>query len=889
MPNPRFDFNSTAVAADYFSVVSFTGFEAISKLYRFEIELKAPVQEPAQATFLDDVLAAEAGFIMEYDGVEYPVYGMLASFEELQTAANHTYYRAVLVPRLWQLTLVRDSRVYTDPDTDADATGLTVLDILTPILDEYQLDYAIGDVTGTLRSKTYRCQFNESGFDFISRLLEDEGIYYYFDHSEGSDRIIFSDSEAGDGFSADSSLIYDANPPANKVYESVNAWLCRKQRMPGNVALEGYDFKNPSDDVSAEYNVRATNLEQQYSFGDNITIDEADTLAQVRAEEIAVMDTQYFGESGVCGLRAGYTFDMTGHRNTLYNDVGAYVITEIHHEGQSPEGLAAASRLTGIQRRMAGQGQSETGGKSQYTNSFTAINSEVQFRPQRSTPRPRFYGTITAFVYSADDGEYAYVNENGHYRVTLPFRRLLDDATERATHWIRMAQPYHGIRDGVSEGMFYPLMSGTEVLLTFINGDPDRPIISATVPNASAPSLVKIDSSQDNSHQTVFSTHGMYKEDIRGGLTSIAGVKSTGDRGTDRGNTSADMTEFAVLNEANGSSTGQTLDEESGEFLVTRRYGIEYSFIDCTVFSYGGNYVRSFNFGCNYEENHESYEDDGGVISTENFDMNAKMQALGTHQGVDYSGWAEANNGFVSKTWGDTCEYQFGNSYNWGEGNGPGGAPCAYNYGNSYTENLLEVSSGTAETNSLNDSHDSYSRFGIDATKSSIEKTFGDTYSYQNGKSAEVHVGNSESETYGDSKETVHGNADTKVMGATSDMFLGAKNEMNLNAANSMTLGLENTLFIGGKIDTTLAAVVEFSAGVKMSGNGASEFDIKVVDGKLALVRSDATTTELEAKVSKLGAVTSDIKTCATKINSLISELDTKTISIQTNGLTMIS
>jgi type VI secretion system VgrG family protein len=882
MAGPEFKFHSDALADDYFAVVSFSGMEAISKLYEFEIELRAPVPDESAQMLLEDVLASGATFIMSYEGIDYPIHGMLAEFDERQTAGEYTYYRALLVPRLWQLTLSRNSRVYTDPETDPDsATGLTMLDILGPILDEYQLDYTTGDVTGALLSKTYRCQFNESDFDFISRLLEEDGIFYYFDHSEGSDKIVFSDGVAGGDFAAASSLVYDANPPANKVYESVNTWLCRKKRMPGKVVVESYDYRRPTDNISAEYAVKAANLEKQYSFGENIATDDADRIAMIRAEEIAVMDTRYFGESGVCGLRAGYSFDIKAHRNTRFNDITAYVITEIQHQGQSPDGLPATSDgQSGIQRRMSGKDQGDVDHRPQYANSFTAINSEIQYRPPRTTPVPRFYGSIPAFVYSADDSEYAYVNRYGQYRVTLPFRRMFDDEADRATYWIRMAQPYHGIRDGVSEGMFFPLMHGTEVLLTFVNGDPDRPIISATVPNESAPSLVNT----DNSNQTVLSTHGMYKKDIRGGAKTVISVNPNAERGSNRGSPDSDVDwPFELLNE-DATTTGQPLADETGDYIVERRYGHMYKWTDGNTYSWDNEKV--FTFGNDYEEIHEKVNSADG----EDFDMTPLMTALGTLDGDDYSHWEDGNDGLVEKNWGDKCEYHSGRAFNWSGGKGPGGSLQTYSYGNGYTENLLEVSSGTADTNGLTHALDNYQLFGIDPGKSTIEKTFGDTYAFQKGFSAEVRVGNAESVIHGNSKETVHGNADNKIMGATSDMHLGAKSEMNLSAASSMTLGGENGLCVGGKVETALAAVLEFSAGVKIEGNGAAEFELKNVNGKIKLCEMDTTTTaSLKSVTNQIKTTATNIQTAATQIKSGATSIGNKALELLNSALTMIN
>jgi type VI secretion system VgrG family protein len=821
MPTPSFEFNSSATAEGYFTVVSFKASEGLSRLYRYEIELKAPVSAAPGMTFLDDVLDGDAEFITTYDNVAYPVYGLLAEFNELQTSANYTYYRAVLVPRLWKLTLNRNSKVYTDPDTSATATGLTVLDILEPVLDNYSLDYIIGDITGNLLHKVYRCQFNESDFKFISRLLENEGIFYYFDHSEGVDKIVFSNGPAGGNFAASSSITFDANPPPNRVYDSVSAWACRKQRLPGNVILESYDPSNPSDDVSASYPVDSGNFEDQYSYGENIDLDEAPDIARIRAEKLIVNNTVYHGESGLCALRAGYSFSLNSHLNTRYNDIAAYIVTEVNHEGQSLD-IQASAGGSGIQAQLGGQ----TAARPQYTNSFTAINSDIQFRPPRSTPRPRFYGTISAFVYSADGsaGEYAYVNEYGQYRVTLPFRRFSDAETDRATWWIRMAQPYHGVRTvdsvAVPEGMFYPLMHGTEVLLTFINGDPDRPIISAALPNESAPSLV----TTTNSNQTVFSTHGMLVEEVHGGIRRLTEAKGWSKVEPDfyfkQLTASSDAGKVYEVSE-------DPLDMNDGMNRISMQYGNQYNYIEGNIYTWGADYMISF--GNDYEEVHEK-----GESNDEYFYMTDRMRALGTSlSGTDYSGWTDGEDGLVEKNWGDKCEYHEGRAFNWSGGRGPGSSLQTFNYGNGYTENLLEVTQGTSvDLSALDKLHaDTYTGYSqIDPAKSTIEKTFGATYSYQNGFSLDVKVGNSVSKVYGDSDDTINGNqkefitgaSASTVIGARSEIFTGAKSETNVSGSTSQCFGVAQELFIGGKAENSLAWCNEFmlgfQTGITMAG-----------------------------------------------------------------------
>ena len=877
-PVPEFKFTSDAAnsgAEDYFTVVSFEASEGISRLYEYRIELKASVNHEPDAGFLDDVLKSKPCFTIAYkDDDEYPVYGMLSGFDENQTAGDYTYYTATLVPSFWQLTLNKNSKVFNDPSES------TVTEILESLLAEYSLDYQIGDVMGSLLSKDYRCQFNETDFNFISRLLENEGIYYYFEQDKvsASDILIFSDGNAGDELSSDSEIEFDVSPSANKIYESISGWSCRKKRLTGNVALESYNPGAPGDDVFADHDVDTSFDGSHYTYGGDFIDDDLvdykiDHFAQIRAEEFNVKNTRYYGESGVCAIRSGYTFSLKGHDNDAFNDVSDYLVIEASHQGYMLD--ATLSRESSSK-------------KPQYSNSFVAIDSNVQYRPTRIARKPRFHGTISAVVYSQAPGEYAELDAEGRYRVLLPFKRssIINDS-DRASHYIRMAQPYSGGMDRngtwVPEGTFFPLMDGTEVLLTFINGDPDRPIISGTVPNFTNPSVVN----SDNSNQAVISTHGMYKLDVRGGSTQILEVNESAERGDVRGGN--DDYTFTELNSTDASATPNLLDEESGDHIVTRRYGHEYIYVDGNTYKWDNE--KAYSFGNDYEEIHERVDS----ADTESFDMQTPMRTVGTHPtGGDYSTWEDGGDGLIEKSWGDKCEYHEGRAFCWSGGAGPGGSLETYNYGNGYTENLLECSGGTAASNGLDTSHDSYTTATyktntIDPSNSTIEKTWGNAYSYTNGYSADIKVGDAMSEVYGDSKETIHGAADNKVMGATSDMFLGAKNEMCVNAANSMTVGLTNDLFIGGKIDTTLAVVMEISAGVKIEANGAAEMELKVVNGKLKLCEMDSTTAaSLSTVTTALKNNLTAIKATGVSIQSGATEIKNKAVAMKNAAIQML-
>ena len=470
MTSPTFKFTSHATGGDLFSVVSYTATDSISNLYRYDITLKAPL---AAAIDLDDMLDSSARFSIDIGEGESPVHGILSTFDEVRMSGDYVFYQAVLVPRLWNLSTYKTNEIYT--------AEKTVDNIIRTVLNNADLtenvDYDLTNIKGTLLERDYVCQFRESDFAFISRLMENEGIYFFFEQGVDAEMLVIADDAQYDDISQPAAT-FDTAPQSHRVGESVQSWLCRKQRQPENVTVRDYNPEQPSLDVYDTQTIDSAGQGTEYLYGENfLTEGEAEHLAQVRAEAFICRKTQYYGESGISGFNAGFTFKLGSHPNDKYNDIN-YLITEVTHEGQFLDQNASDSGET----------------KPIYNNTFVATEASIPFRPAIKTPKPRFFGTMTAFVYSEAATDMAEINEDGCYRVHMPFdkadgSKTSTDPDRKASCWIRMAQPYVG----EGEGMYFPLRGGTEVLLTFINGDPDRPVISGALPNASNPSLLTSD------------------------------------------------------------------------------------------------------------------------------------------------------------------------------------------------------------------------------------------------------------------------------------------------------------------------------------------------------------------------------------------------------------
>ena len=273
--------------------------------------------------------------------------------------------------------------------------------------------------------------------------------------------------------------------------EAIKAFICRQKRLPNKVILKDYNYRKPSLDLKAEAVVDSRGRGNVYFYGEHFkTPEEGTELAKIRAEEIRCREKFFHGEGTASNLCPGFFFELDGHYRKGHNR--KYLVVELEHEGSQTGAFWA-----GIGEESADKGKELT-----YSNSFTAIASDIQFRPELKTPKSRFYGTMNATVDAAGDGQYAELDDEGRYKVKLPFDQ--SDAGEgKASRWVRMSQPYAG----AEHGMHFPLHKGTEVLLSFVDGDPDRPIIAGAVPNYETKSPV----TAANQSESVIQTGGRNK------------------------------------------------------------------------------------------------------------------------------------------------------------------------------------------------------------------------------------------------------------------------------------------------------------------------------------------------------------------------------------------
>jgi type VI secretion system secreted protein VgrG len=469
-----FQFHSDAVDDDTFQLGSLTGEEELSTPYQFDLDLLSEkVDVPLDKMLNNPAWIAIRQSVPISGGKRgtrvFKLHGILSSFEVLEQVNDLVKYHAVFVPRLWKCSLITQCRVFQD---------MTIPEVIKKVLsDDAGAGLQDGDdfdlrLTETYPTREFIIQYNESDLDFIHRWMEHEGIFYFFEQAEGGEKIVFGDSTSSYvKLPGDPKIPYRPDPASRSrssgasseetlQEESVHAFRCLLKKLPKEVVLKDFNYRTPSVDIKAEATVDSPVAEGLfYMYGEHYKDkDQGDSIAKVRAEEFQCRDMTFDGVSDHKSFRPGSLFTLSEHYRPDFND--SYLIVGVRH------------KLT--------QGTASAGGSMMsYTNEFDAIPGEDVFRPERRTPWPSIYGMINAKVDAGGDGDYAEIDDQGRYKVKLPFD-LTDAKDGKASRFIRMAQPYAG----ADMGMHFPLHKDTEVLLTFIDGDVDRPIIAASVPNA---------------------------------------------------------------------------------------------------------------------------------------------------------------------------------------------------------------------------------------------------------------------------------------------------------------------------------------------------------------------------------------------------------------------
>ncbi|MFO0603174.1 MAG: type VI secretion system tip protein TssI/VgrG [Polyangiales bacterium] len=471
-------------------VVAFEGTERLSTPYAITAWLLVASAEAEGLDLGAAVLRPGTLAVARDDGS--PRWSLSGVFSELElvheVVGGDALYRAVLAPRLWALSLSLHNRVWVDK---------TVPFVIEDVLRKagYPSDgYDISRLTATYKPRPHLCQYRESDFDFISRVMEREGIYYFFEQTDAGERAVFVDDKGRhEDFAGGFVRMVPEAGGGDSGSEGFRSFAARASAASAEVRLRDHDPLAPTRDPAASLPVWAPGFGVLVRHQEEWAADASDAsrLAQIRAQQDAAARTRVRGAGRVFDVRVGYTFTLEEHPRAALN--GAYLCVAVTHHGRLLEGPDALARFIPVR------------GHRVYTAEVEATPKDLQYRAPAKTPVPRVHGVEVGRVDGPTDSDYAQVDEHGRYRVDILFDEI-DHPGGVSSTWLRMIQPHAG----APEGYHFPLRKGTEVTVGFVGGDPDRPVILGAVPNAETPAAV----TSDNHTHDVIHTGGDNRVEI---------------------------------------------------------------------------------------------------------------------------------------------------------------------------------------------------------------------------------------------------------------------------------------------------------------------------------------------------------------------------------------
>jgi type VI secretion system secreted protein VgrG len=434
------------------AVVKFHGEERLSELFHFEIELASLRSDLA----FDSLVGKPATLSLQGRAMERHVHGVVNRMELVRVYPKRTVYRAHLVPSFRMLALGRSLEIFQQK---------TTREIITQVLSESAIEnlHHQWKLKASYEPRDFCAQYRESDLDFISRLLEEEGIGYYFDHQSSKSQMVLTDDAFGAIPGDSSTLIYKEDASMVRDQEVVHDFSLGQQLRSGAVKLRDYSFKKPGTKVEASASGKEPSLAVYDYPGEFIDSQLGRRLAAVRLQELEAEHRTGVGASDCNRLSPGHSFTLGDEtRRHLREDLnGDYLLTFVRHEG---------TQLHVMGEEGSGEGPT-------YGNTFGVIPAAVKFRPPRRTPRPLARGVHTAVVVGPA-GEEIYTDRYGRVKVHFNWDRAPRGAEDSC--WIRVSQDWAGQDYG---GMILPRV-GQEVLVEFLDGDPDRPVIMGRVYNA---------------------------------------------------------------------------------------------------------------------------------------------------------------------------------------------------------------------------------------------------------------------------------------------------------------------------------------------------------------------------------------------------------------------
>ena len=425
--------------------------EAISQPFGWQLEL---LSESADVAF-DQLIGQGIGVALQVPDAKRHFHGLVTRFELTGRHGRYFRYEATVRPWLWVLTRTQDCRIFQEKST---------LEIVKEVFEDHSVAVFEDRTTGSYDKWEYCVQYRETDFQFISRLLEHEGIYYFFEHKEGQHTLVLADGAPAHkktpGYESLPFIEIEGDERTDR--EAVRTWRMSEEMQPGKTAIEDYDFERPSVDLLQQRASPRTHdhaEEEVFDYpGEYTQAERGEQFVRTRLEELQCRYRTARGTADARGVTCGAIFNLTGFDREDQN-IG-YLITRTNIEVLQADPESTLSVGSSFQCR------------------FESIAADEPFRPARSTRKPVVRGPQTAVVVGPD-GDEIYTDKYGRVKVQFHWDRY-GQRDANSSCWVRVSQPWAGKNYGF---MAIPRI-GQEVIVDFLEGDPNRPIITGRVYNA---------------------------------------------------------------------------------------------------------------------------------------------------------------------------------------------------------------------------------------------------------------------------------------------------------------------------------------------------------------------------------------------------------------------
>lgn len=444
----------TPLGADRLLFYRMTASEALGRLFQFDLEL---LSEDPDIKF-EDLLGQKVTVRLDLpdDNKRY-FNGYVSRFSLAGSVGDYSLYTATVSPWLWFLTRTADCRIFQE---------MTVPDIVKQVFRDHGFTDFEESLSAAYRSWTYCVQYRETDFNFVSRLMEQEGIYYYFKHESDKHTLVLSDSisshETYPGY--ETLPFFPPTEHLNRERDHIHEWTVSQEVQPGGYTLDDFDFERPKANLEVKSSIPRGHARDGLEIfdypGEYIQTNDGEAYVRARIEELQTDYERVQGLANARGLATGHLFELTDFPRQDQNR--EYLVVSATHEVTSD---------------LYGSGESG-GVRDVYACSFTVLHSKEPYRQPRSTPKPMVQGPQTAIVVGPA-GKEIHTDKYGRVKIQFHWDRY-GKSDENSSCWVRVSHPTAGKNWGAVQ---IPRI-GQEVIVDFLEGDPDHPIITGRVYNA---------------------------------------------------------------------------------------------------------------------------------------------------------------------------------------------------------------------------------------------------------------------------------------------------------------------------------------------------------------------------------------------------------------------